>query len=695
MPRISSFIRVRTCALLAAIWVGIDPGAAGAVGEAVNGFPNWAERVIHQWVNRTRVDPQLEMDLCGDGRCLERACYSVKPPLSWHEALNRAARFHSDAMVRQSFFAHTSACTLVSNINSLYPASCNGSASCACVGGTRACAPTCTSFSQRVQLFGGSPSGEIIASPSDPNTAFYLWLYEQGDTAQCVFTSRNGHRWLILQSTGAFGAGVAGYSTGEFGSGSTPATIPSGAHYPQQAAAVEAWANWYAAAGPSLASVNVEGTCTPMTLRRGAQTNGAWSATVSGVGSGCHRYYFSFRDAAGTTVTYPTTGSLAIGSGAACPDWDAARPAACPGGGESPSPSPLATASTTATASRTATATASATPTRTGPPTSTATATMPPTPIPTATPTPTLLASGADIGGSVRYYGGQVAVAGAVVRAGTATSASTDASGRYVLRNVPATDVVVTAERIGSTGGAISPLDAAWVLQAVVGLRSLSAEQLLACDVTGNGSASALDATFILQRTVGLLDRLPVAESCDSDWAFIPEPAPAPGQTLIQPRPGSQGCTPGGIAYATVAGTLAAQDFAALVFGDCTGNWRPPAAASARLGSGTSRVTAGALHPVRAGRVALSIAPDSTQPIQAMQVRVSYDASVLRVVHTRLVGPARDAMVATNADPPGTLHIAIASAASFAAAGRPIAVVVFDLVSAAPIPTPVVSSRIE
>lgn len=295
----------------------------------------------------------------------------------------------------------------------------------------------------------------------------------------------------------------------------------------------------------------------------------------------------------------------------------------------------------------------------------------------------------------MRYYSGQVAVAGAVVRAGAAPSATTDASGHYLLGNVPATAVVVTAERIGGTGGAISPLDAAWVLQAVVGLRALSAEQLLACDVTGNGSASALDATFILQHTVGLLDRLPVAEICDSDWAFIPEPAAAPGQTLIQPRPGSQSCTPGGIAYETVASTLAAQDFAALVFGDCTGNWRPPGAASARRGSGAAGVTAGTLRPVRGGRVALSIAPDSRQSIQAMQVRVRYDASALRVVHTRLVGPARDAMLATNADPPGTLHIAVASAAPFAAAGRPIAVVVFDIVSAAPIPTPVVSTRIE
>ena len=81
--------------------------------------------------------------------------------------------------------------------------------------------------------------------------------------------------------------------------GSAPTKIPSGAHYPQQAATVAAWANWYDTAGPSPAAVNVDGTCTAMTLQRGTQTNGAWSATVTGVGSGCHRYYFSFRRCGG------------------------------------------------------------------------------------------------------------------------------------------------------------------------------------------------------------------------------------------------------------------------------------------------------------------------------------------------------------------------------------------------------------
>ena len=53
------------------------------------------------------------------------------------------------------------------------------------------------------------------------------------------------------------------------------------------------------------------------------------SLSLAGVGSGCHRYYFEFLDSVGTRTTYPTTGSLAIGAGAGCPEWDASRPSSC------------------------------------------------------------------------------------------------------------------------------------------------------------------------------------------------------------------------------------------------------------------------------------------------------------------------------------------------------------------------------
>ena len=309
------------------------PAVVHALGESTNGFPNWEERVIHAWINRARSDPQFEMNVCPAGKCGEKACYAPVAPLSYSLALNRAARFHSDEMLRQGYFAHESKCTVVPTINTLYPASCNGAASCACVGGvTNVCSPTCTTTFPRISLFGVSGSGEIIATPTDPDVAFYLWLFENSPDPTCAFSQTNGHRWLILTSSGAVGAGVSapsGYSVGDFGSGAAPAKIPSGSHYPRQSASVEVWANWYDTAGPAVARVNVDGVCTPMTRGRGTVQNGAFSATLTNVASGCHRYYFEYKDSANQPVAYPTTGSLGIGAAGVCADWDATRPTTC------------------------------------------------------------------------------------------------------------------------------------------------------------------------------------------------------------------------------------------------------------------------------------------------------------------------------------------------------------------------------
>ena len=307
----------------------VDDDCDGQVDEGCATGPvevtSWAERVLLEWTNRARSDPPAALEGCA--ACADAHCYAPAAPLASSLGLVRAARFHADEMVKQSYFAHNSQCEVVPNIDALYPRSCDGSASCACVQGS----PQRTTFSQRVRLFGeAAPSGELIASVGDasPDLAFRLWLHEPESSPVCAFRSTNGHRWMLLTSSGRIGFGVNGsYSVGDLGSSpASPRAVPSGAHVPRQAETVEFWANWYAGAGPSAALVNVDGECTPLALRRGSATNGAWSASVGGVGSGCHRYYFLFRDAGGNAITYPETGSFGLGPEGTCSDWEASRP---------------------------------------------------------------------------------------------------------------------------------------------------------------------------------------------------------------------------------------------------------------------------------------------------------------------------------------------------------------------------------
>jgi hypothetical protein len=169
-------------------------------------------------------------------------------------------------------------------------------------------------------------------------------------------------------------------------------------------------------------------------------------------------------------------------------------------------------------------------------------------------------------------------VSGATVFLSGAMSASvqTDATGQFAFTGLNGCNFHVEARKLGEANGGISALDATHTLQFVANMRPLNATQRLACDVTGNGSPTTLDATEILQQRVGIISRFPVALACVSDWLFVPIPAPAPNQSVIQPQnmAAVNTCQPGAIEFAPLAGNVTNQDFAAVLLGDCTGNWQ-------------------------------------------------------------------------------------------------------------------------
>jgi hypothetical protein len=86
----------------------------------------------------------------------------------------------------------------------------------------------------------------------------------------------------------------------------------------------------------------------------------------------------------------------------------------------------------------------------------------------------------------------------------------------------------VAPTKNGGANAGVSTLDATFALQAVVGARTFTDFQRLACDVTGDGTVSSLDAARILQLVAGARDHMPAAEMCGSDWIFVPDPLSAP-----------------------------------------------------------------------------------------------------------------------------------------------------------------------
>jgi hypothetical protein len=233
----------------------------------------------------------------------------------------------------------------------------------------------------------------------------------------------------------------------------------------------------------------------------------------------------------------------------------------------------------------------------------------------------------------------------------------------------------LTPRKHGDLRGAVSALDAAYVLQTVSGMRSIDAQQALACDVTANGSLTALDATRILQFAVGQITQFAAAELCASDWLFVAQPLSLPFQQLVQPILGT--CQSGAIEFLPLIGDASRQNFTAVVLGDCSGNWN--ADAGSGLGSpadgrearlGTARARPG-------GRWIVPLSVTGFDGIFALSAGVGSDPSSATFESVDVIGAGRDAIVVYRDDGDGLVQFAMASPEPIDTSKRPLAVLTF------------------
>jgi hypothetical protein len=181
------------------------------------------------------------------------------------------------------------------------------------------------------------------------------------------------------------------------------------------------------------------------------------------------------------------------------------------------------------------------------------------------------------VAGAVLHYQSGRAVGGVVVhRLGpTPANTPTDITGQFAFSNLGAGPWTIEPRKTGGDNGAITALDASLVLRDVAGTGPLGLLEALACDVNGDGGLDVADAVLIVSRRVGLIAQFPVAEACSSDWYFYPFPTPVPGQSITYPNPAAVPCRAGSIAYNPLSNQALGQNFIAVLFGDCSGSWRP------------------------------------------------------------------------------------------------------------------------
>jgi subtilisin len=134
----------------------------------------------------------------------------------------------------------------------------------------------------------------------------------------------------------------------------------------------------------------------------------------------------------------------------------------------------------------------------------------------------------------------------------TNVSGITGSNGVFNLSNFGAGAYTITPSKTGDLGNSITSLDAAYIAQYAVNLRTLNPGQLAAADVSGNGEVTSFDASQIARYTVNLGN-----SGSTGTWKFLPSSRN----------------------YSEVTAGMTDSDFDAVIMGDVTGNWTPPSSA--------------------------------------------------------------------------------------------------------------------
>jgi len=174
------------------------------------------------------------------------------------------------------------------------------------------------------------------------------------------------------------------------------------------------------------------------------------------------------------------------------------------------------------------------------------------------------------ISGKMGYYSdfSSKPVPGTIVQLtdGTVAKDTTDNSGYYEFLNLCQLNYTVKPYHDGDLGNAISPLDASYILQYYVGLRTLTPYQKIAADVSGSGTITTWDASQVLRFYVGDIPEFEIGD----DWKFVP--------ASYQINHSNWSSAPDSLKYNPLTQQETGQDYYGIIYGDVTGNWTFPTA---------------------------------------------------------------------------------------------------------------------
>ncbi len=254
-----------------------------------------------------------------------------------------------------------------------------------------------------------------------------------------------------------------------------------------------------------------------------------------------------------------------------------------------------------------------------------------------------------DVSGKLKYYNNNLPIPAAKVNLGSHEK-TTGNGGDFQFLDIIYGNYTLRPSKIGASAHAVGPYDASLILMHAVQLIQLTPYQMIAADVTGNGSVSAMDASYVLRYYVGLIPKFPV----NKDWKFVPFSFPINNSNWAT--------APDSIRYHPLNSDKADQDFAGIVYGDVSGNWTALSTPMLARSTDQPKLMLGSLQQEKDGTCVLPISLGEATEVMSLGFSCQYDQNQFQFIAAEMTGEQAKSPLFAYSDQQGIIKLGVASA---------------------------------
>lgn len=254
-----------------------------------------------------------------------------------------------------------------------------------------------------------------------------------------------------------------------------------------------------------------------------------------------------------------------------------------------------------------------------------------------------------DVSGKLTYYSNAIPIPGAKVNLNS-NEIVTGNSGEFQFLDIIYDNYTLRPTKIGASAHAVGPYDASLILMHTVQLIQLTPYQMIAADVTGNGTVSAMDASYVLRYYVGLISGFPI----DKDWEFVP--------VSFSINNTNWATAPDSIRYQPLNGDKTDQDFVGIVYGDPSGNWAPLSTPMLTRSGHVPKLVPGNLQREQNGTWVLPVSLVDATDIISLGLTCHYDRNRYQFIAAELTTNQSQSPLFAYHDHQGTVRLGFAGA---------------------------------